>query len=73
MSADDSAVGLSGKLTLATRGAAGPGEVLLKVRGGTESYIAWSEQPLARGAGVLVISARGNREVDVMEWDDPLD
>jgi hypothetical protein len=60
-------------LTVATRGPAGPGEVLVKMRGGTESYLAWSEQPLAKGTAVLVFSSRGERTVDVMEWPDPPD
>jgi hypothetical protein len=55
-------------LTVATRGPVGPGEVLVKVGGGTEAYLAWSEQPLARGTSVLVLGARGERAVDVMEW-----
>ncbi len=70
MAGDESAVGCSGKLTVATRGSAGPGEVLVKIRGGTEAYLAWSEQPLARGTSVLVFNSRGERAVDVMEWTD---
>lgn len=70
--ADDSLAGTSGTLTVATRGLDGPGEVLVKARGGSETYIAWSEQPLPVGATVLVLSARGERAVDVMEWSDPL-
>jgi hypothetical protein len=58
---------------VATRGSAGPGEVLVKMRGGTEAYLAWSEQPLPKGAKVLVWGSRGQRTVDVMEWADPLD
>jgi hypothetical protein len=69
--ADESVVGCSGRLTVATRGPAGPGEVLVKTRGGTEAYLAWSEQPLSRGATVLVFNARGERTVDVMEWPEP--
>jgi hypothetical protein len=65
---DESAVGCTGELIIATRGEAGPGEVLVKIRGGTEAYLAWSEQPLARGTQVLVFNARGGREVDVMEF-----
>ena len=38
------------------------------VRGGTETYIAWSEEPLAKGSTVLVIDSRGARAVDVIEW-----
>jgi hypothetical protein len=45
--------------------------VLVKMRGGTEAYLAWSEQPLSRGTTVLVFNARGERTVDVMEWPEP--
>jgi hypothetical protein len=65
---DESAVGCSGEVIVATRGEAGPGEVLVRMRGGTEAYLAWSEQPLPRGTQVLVFNARGGRELDVMEW-----
>ena len=68
MAADQSAVGCYGTLTVATRGPAGPGEVLVKMRGGTEAYLAWSEEPLARGTAVLVFNSRGDRTVDVMQW-----
>ena len=63
-------VGCSGRLTVATRGADGPGEVLVSTRGGTEPYLAWSEEPLPRGTTVLVFNTRGERAVDVMEWPD---
>jgi hypothetical protein len=66
---DTAPIGRVGVLTLATRGPAGPGEVLVSVRGGTETYIAWSEKPLAKDATVLVIESRGARTVDVIEWD----
>ena len=55
-----------------TRGPDGPGEVLVKVRGGSEAYLAWSLAPIPRGATVLVIESRGSRTVDVSEWTDPL-
>ena len=71
MGVDQSAVGCYGTLTVATRGVAGPGEVLVKMRGGTEAYLAWSEEPLPRGATVLVFNSRGGRTVDVMEWREP--
>jgi len=70
VASDDSAIGCSGTVTVATRGAGGPGEVLVKVRGGTEAYLAWSEQPLAKGTRVLVFNTRGERTLDVMEWVD---
>jgi hypothetical protein len=66
-------IGCTGVLSVATRGPAGPGEVIVKIRGGSEAYIAWSLAPLPKGATVLVIESRGNRTVDVSEWTDPLD
>jgi membrane protein implicated in regulation of membrane protease activity len=69
---DESAIGRVGVIVIPTRGPAGPGEVLVKIRGGSEAYLAWSETPLPRGATVLVVNARGARTVDVAEWEDPL-
>ena len=69
---DESCVGSVGVLIVATRGDAGPGEVLIKIRGGSEAFLAWSEKPLPRGATVLVIESRGARAVDVIEWEDAL-
>ncbi|MGH3416819.1 MAG: hypothetical protein ACRDVE_07200 [Actinocrinis sp.] len=69
---DESAIGCVGVLVIATRGAVGPGEVLVKIRGGSETFLAWSETPLPRGTTVLVVEARGARSVDVAAWDDPL-
>jgi hypothetical protein len=69
---DESAIGTVGVLIVGTRGPAGPGEVRIKIRGGSERFLAWSENPLPKGATVLVIDYRGPRTVDVMEWDDPL-
>jgi hypothetical protein len=65
---DESAVGCTGTVIVATRGDQGPGEVLVKIRGGTEAYLAWSEQPLAAGTEVIVYNARGERTVDVMQF-----
>jgi len=69
---DESAIGLVGVITLATRGPAGPGEVRIRIRGGTENFIAWSLKALPVGTTVLITDSRGRRTVDVMEWDDPL-
>jgi len=69
---DGTLVGSIGVLTIATRGQAGPGEVLIPIRGGSETFIAWSPEPLPRGSTVLVIESRGTRSVDVSEWTDPL-
>jgi hypothetical protein len=68
---DESCIGRVGVLTIGTRGAAGPGEVLVKIRGGSETFLAWSEGPLPKDTTVLVIESRGTRTVDVMEWDAP--
>jgi hypothetical protein len=68
---DESAIGSVGVLVIGTRGASGPGEVLIGIRGGTETYLAWSETPLPAGTTVLVIEARGARSVDVAAWDHP--
>jgi hypothetical protein len=61
-------VGATGTLVVATRGPDGPGEVLLRMRGGTEAYLAWSEEPLPRGCEVLAFNSRGDRSVDVMQF-----
>jgi hypothetical protein len=69
---EHSLIGCIGVLTVATRGSVGPGEVMVRIRGGSEAYIAWSPAPLPKGATVLVIESRGSRTVDVSEWIDPL-
>jgi hypothetical protein len=69
---DESSVGSIGVLTVATRGDDGPGEVLIRIRGGSEAFLAWSDKPLPKGATVLVIESRGLRAVDVIEWEDVL-
>ena len=73
MPREESVIGSIGVLVVGTRGPQGPGEVLVKIRGGSEAYIAWSPAPIPKGATVLVIESRGARSVDVSEWTDPLD
>lgn len=72
MARDESLIGAVGVLAVATRGQDGPGEVLVKIRGGSEAFLAWSDEPLPRGSTVLVINDRGTRTVDVSAWADPL-
>ena len=72
MARDESSIGRIGVLTVGTRGKDGPGEVLIKIRGGSETFLAWSEKPLPKGATVLVVESRGARAVDVIEWEDAL-
>jgi hypothetical protein len=55
-------------LSVATRGDAGPGEVVLRIRGGSETYLAYSQDPLDRHTSVLVVAVRGARTVDVVAW-----
>ncbi|TDV37588.1 hypothetical protein [Actinophytocola oryzae] len=71
MSTDDSPVGCVGVLLVGTRGDGGPGEVLIKIRGGSEAFLAFSDEPLPKGATVLVVESRGARTVDVTPWTDP--
>jgi hypothetical protein len=72
MARDEPAVGCVGVLTVGTRGEAGPGEVHIKIRGGSETFLAWSDKPLPKGATVLITESRGARTVDVIEWEDVL-
>ena len=72
MARDESSIGRVGVLTVGTRGQNGPGEVYIRIRGGSETFLAWSEKPLPKGATVLVIESRGARAVDVIEWDDAI-
>jgi hypothetical protein len=62
-SANDSPIGLIGLITVSTRGSDGPGEVSLRMRGGSETYLATSERPLVRGTRVVVITMLGPRSV----------
>lgn len=71
MDVDLSPQGRIGVLLTGTRGAEGPGEVLLRIRGGTETYRAFSESPIAKGESVLVVGSLGHRAVDVVPWIDP--
>src|SRR5437899_3150736 len=52
---DDAVIGCVGVLHVGTRGQRGPGEVVVQVRGGSEAFLAWSDEPLAKGTQVLVV------------------
>lgn len=43
----------------------GPGEVLLPVRGGTEAFAAWSDDPVPRHSRVVVVDCMSARSVFV--------
>jgi membrane protein implicated in regulation of membrane protease activity len=66
--AEAAVIGRTGSVVLATRGAAGAGEVAVRIRGGLETYLAWSDDPLPKGAPVLVVGSRGPRTVEVVPW-----
>jgi hypothetical protein len=65
-SVDVEVVGSTGVIIVATRGSAGAGEVLLRVGGGSQTFLARSEEPIAKGATVLVIGDLGARTVAVI-------
>ena len=65
-----SVVGATGSVIVATRGAAGPGEVMVTVGGSRECLIAYSDHPLPRGTAVLVVEKRGPLTVYVQQWPD---
>jgi hypothetical protein len=68
---EPSVVGRTGTLLVAARGPDHPGEVLVKIRGGSETFFAVSDEPLPVGAAVLIIESFGTRTVHVVEWIDP--
>ncbi len=68
-----SPIGLAGRIGVATRGEDGPGEVEVRIRGGTETFIARSAEPLAKGQAVIVAQTLGPRTVIVLPWAAPVD
>jgi hypothetical protein len=62
---DESLIGRQGTVTVAIRGDEGPGEIEVGMGGGTETYIAHSDQPIAKGTRVVIFETRGGRRVDV--------
>ena len=61
-------VGRVARVLVALRGADRPGEVELVLDGVLQTWIAYSDEELARGATVLVVAERGARSVDVVPW-----
>jgi hypothetical protein len=66
--ADDAVIGCVGTVVTRIRGAEGPGEVTVEVRGGHETFIAYAEAPIEVHASVLVLRSHGPRAVDVKPW-----
>jgi hypothetical protein len=63
--------GKVGRIIVRVRGSEGPGEVLVRVRGGSEAFIAYADTEIERDTDVLVVSSRGERAVDVVPWPWP--
>jgi len=57
-------IGLVGQLTVSIP-AGGPGEVVLPIRGGSEAFAAWADEPLAKYTVVVVVDERSPRSVTV--------
>jgi hypothetical protein len=57
-------LGTIGRVTVSIP-ADGPGEVLLPVRGGTESFAAWSDEPIPRHSRIVVVECMPGRSVIV--------
>jgi hypothetical protein len=62
--AEESLLGKIGRVTVSIP-ADGPGEVLLTVRGGTEAFAAWSDEPINRHRRVVVVDSISARSVFV--------
>jgi hypothetical protein len=64
MARDDPVVGKLGVVTHPIQ-AGRPGEIVVHIRGGTETYMAYSETDIPEQAEVLVIAKRSARTVEV--------
>ena len=62
-------VGRIGRVTVGIREGR-PGEVMLPVRGGTEAFAAWSDEPIPKGLHVVVVECRSPRSVFVTPFPD---
>ena len=68
---DAEVTGKVGRIIVKVRGAEGPGEVLVPVRGGREAFIAFADAVIECDTNVLVVYSRGERAVDVEPWPWP--
>jgi hypothetical protein len=62
--AQESPLGKIGRITVSIP-ANGPGEVLLPVRGGSECFVALSDEPIPRHSRVVVVDLISSRSVFV--------
>jgi membrane protein implicated in regulation of membrane protease activity len=61
---DDDLVGKVGRVTVPIP-LTGPGEIMVAIRGGTESFAAWSDETVAKHQPVVVVQVRSARSVVV--------
>ena len=61
----DQVVGKPAHVSVAIPGGGKPGEVVVRIRGGSEAYIAYSDQQIDVGAEVVVVADLGARSVSV--------
>lgn len=59
-------VGRVASVTTPIPGPGRPGEVVVRIRGGTETYLAYADTAVDAGSEVLVTADRGARAVDVV-------
>ena len=69
MSGDDQIVGKTGVVTHPIRSGK-PGEIVVHIRGGTETYMAYCDEDLPEKTEVLVIGKRSSRTVQVVSFPD---
>lgn len=63
-------MGKLGRVVIALRGRGRPGEIMVRIRGGSETFIAHSDEDLPVGSSVIVISRRADRGVEVTAFSD---
>ena len=61
----DRVVGKVARVSVPIPGGAKAGEVVVRIRGGTEAYIAYSDQQIDAGTEVVVMANLGARSVSV--------
>ena len=67
MSSDEPVVGKLGTVSHPIKPGQ-PGEIVVRIRGGTETYMAYADSELAAQTEVLVIAQRSARTVEVTKF-----
>jgi hypothetical protein len=62
---DSDLVGSIGQLTVSVPEDGGPGEVVLPIRGGTEAFTAYADEPIPKHTVVVVVDKRSTRSITV--------